>query len=79
LQKDSGTLTQALRDAGLDVSHQGLNFSLRGQGGQHQSGESGQGRFARANLNASRVIDSVQSASSNFFTGGGDGRLDIHV
>jgi flagellar hook-length control protein FliK len=80
LQKDSGTLTQALRDAGLDVSHDGLNFSLRSQsGGQGQNGrdgDSGPGR--RANLIASRVIDSVQSAASISSTGG-DGRLDIHV
>ena len=32
LQKDAPTLTRALREAGLDVSQSGLNFSLRGQG-----------------------------------------------
>ena len=43
LQKDSGSLTQALRDAGLDVSHNGLNFSLRGQSGQQGQSSGGHG------------------------------------
>jgi flagellar hook-length control protein FliK len=81
LQKDSSSLTQALRDAGLDVSQSGLNFSLRGQNGQ--SADNGSGR--RANLTASRAIDAAQGAVQGAtpaisFTGGGiDGRLDIHV
>jgi flagellar hook-length control protein FliK len=80
LQKDSSTLTQALRDAGLDVSQNGLNFSLRGQTGQNSGGDSGQGRGARSNLTASRVIDAVQTATSTSYTGGADDtRLDIHV
>ena len=80
LQKDSGTLTQALRNAGLDVSHNGLNFSLRGQNGQQgQNGGDNQGRASRSNLTASRVLDTVQSASTISFTGGSDTRLDIHV
>jgi flagellar hook-length control protein FliK len=78
LQKDSGTLTQALRDAGLDVSQNGLNFSLRGQTGQDSGGQS---RGApRQTLSASQVIDAVQTATSISQTSpAGDGRLDIHV
>ncbi len=79
LQKDSSSLTQALRDAGLDVSNSGLNFSLRSQNGQ--SGDTGSDRGTRANLTASRAIDAVQGAATAIsFTGGvADGRLDIHV
>ena len=40
LQKDAPTLTRALRDAGLDVSQSGLNFSLR----QQSSGHDGAGQ-----------------------------------
>ena len=40
LQKDATNLTRALRDAGLDVSQNGLNFSLKGQG-QNGGGQSG--------------------------------------
>jgi flagellar hook-length control protein FliK len=77
LQKDSGTLTQALRDAGLDVSQNGLNFSLRGQTGQDGGGQS---RGPRQTLSAAQVIDAVQTASSISQTSpAGDGRLDIHV
>jgi flagellar hook-length control protein FliK len=80
LQKDSSSLTQALRDAGLDVSQSGLNFSLRSQNGQGGS-DNGGTRSARNNLTASRAIDAAQGASSaSSFTGGiSDGRLDIHV
>lgn len=78
LQKDSSSLTQALRDAGLDVSQNGLNFSLRGQNGQ---ADNGAGRGPRSNLAASRVLDAAQGATSSIqFTGSAaDGRLDIHV
>jgi flagellar hook-length control protein FliK len=80
LQKDSGTLTQALRDAGLDVSQNGLNFSLRGQSGQNSGNTGSQNRGPRSNLAATRVIDAAQTASSTSVTGGaGDTRLDIHV
>jgi flagellar hook-length control protein FliK len=80
LQKDSSSLTQALRDAGLDVSNSGLNFSLRGQSGQG-GGDNNPGQGARTNLSASRAIDAAQGAASAMsFTGGTeDGRLDIHV
>jgi flagellar hook-length control protein FliK len=78
LQKDSGSLTQALRDAGLDVSDNGLNFSLRsGQQGQDNSGQGGSA--PRVNLAASLVVDSVPSPSTTSFTGDGDARLDISV
>ena len=83
LQKDSGTLTQALRQAGLDVSQDGLNFSLRsqnGQAGQDQAGNGqDQGRGAKTSLTTTRVLDTAPGASSIRFTGAGNGRLDIHV
>jgi flagellar hook-length control protein FliK len=78
LQKDSSTLTQALRDSGLDVSQRGLNFSLRGQNSQSGNDNGGQGRGPRSSLAATRQIDAVQTASSISYTGGAS-RLDIHV
>ena len=56
LQKDSSTLTQALRDSGLDVSQRGLNFSLRGQNSQGGNDNGGQGRGPRSNLAAMRAF-----------------------
>ena len=79
LQKDAPTLTQALRDAGLDVSQGGLNFSLRGQ--DRQANDGGQGMPGRrTNLSVSRVIGAVQ-AQAAISAGGAaaDARLDIHV
>ena len=78
LQKDSSSLTQALRDAGLDVSDNGLNFSLRGQQGQNEQGQSGQGDSRRATFSAARVMDAAAPILS-FNGAAADARLDIHV
>lgn len=79
LQKDAPALTRALRDAGLDVSQDGLNFSLRHQGSQdsnaNNGGSRGNGRgFA---LTATNSIDAT--ATSAAYRSVADGRLDIRV
>jgi flagellar hook-length control protein FliK len=79
LQKDAPALTRALRDAGLDVSQDGLNFSLRHQGSQDSnagnSGSRGNGRgFA---LTATNSIDAT--ATSAAYRSVADSRLDIRV
>jgi flagellar hook-length control protein FliK len=79
LQKDAATLTRALRDAGLDVSHDGLNFSLRNQ--QQQSGHdqsNGQGgRSWRGSFTAPAPIETANVA--NAYSARGLGLLDIKV
>jgi flagellar hook-length control protein FliK len=55
LRQDAPALARALREAGLDVSQDGLNFSLRGQQQQEGGGQQGRG-FSRpqgARLSAS--------------------------
>jgi len=80
LQKDATSLTQALRDAGLDVSQGGLNFSLRGQDRQTDDGNNGAGQGRRTNLIATRAIQAVQSPGAISFNGAAaDARVDIHV
>lgn len=80
LQKDATSLTQALRDAGLDVSQGGLNFSLRGQDRQSGDGNNGTGQGRRTNLIATRAIQAGQSPSAISFNGAAqDARVDIHV
>jgi flagellar hook-length control protein FliK len=80
LQKDAPSLTQALRDAGLDVSQGGLNFSLRGQDRQNGDGGNGAGQGRRTNLTATRTIQAVQSPTAISFNGAAaDARVDIHV
>jgi flagellar hook-length control protein FliK len=81
LQKDSTSLTRALREAGLDVSQDGLNFSLRQQAQQNGQGN-GQGAnnapgFSRGSLSATNTIDAT--AASAAYRAPADGRLDIRV
>ncbi len=79
LQKDAPALTRALRDAGLDVSQDGLNFSLRHQGGQDGHAHNGGNRGASRNfsLSASTSIDSTVTSAA--YRSVADGRLDIRV
>ena len=79
LQKDASVLTRALRDAGLDVSQNGLNFSLRQQG-ENSSGNAGTNgrRSARSfPLSATLSIDTTQASTA--YRGPANGRLDIRV
>ena len=83
LQKDAPTLTRALRDAGLDVSQSGLNFSLKGQGqhpGQNNGGQNGNFAPGRG-LSLPVIAQSIEAAQSagTFSSLPGSVRLDIHV
>jgi len=83
LQKDAPNLTRALRDAGLDVSQNGLNFSLKGQGqGQNQGGQSGNFGTPSRGLSLPAVAQSIDAASASAPLPSsllGSARLDIHV
>ena len=79
LQKDAPALTRALREAGLDVSQDGLNFSLRHQGSQDSNASNGgsRGNSRGFNLAATTSIDAT--ATSAAYRSVADGRLDIRV
>ncbi len=80
LQNDAPALTRALRDAGLDVSQDGLNFSLRQQAENHggNTGEnSNRGNSRAFSLTATADIDAA--ATSAAYRGVANGRLDIRV
>jgi flagellar hook-length control protein FliK len=81
LQKDAPTLTRALRDAGLDVSQNGLNFSLRGQGGNNgNSGTNGGQSGRRSSVTSLQALKSIDAgAATAAWRGPADGRLDISV
>jgi len=78
LQKDAPALTRALREAGLDVSQDGLNFSLRQQ--QQQAGQDQpqfqSGRTLRANFAAPSTETATGAAA---YSGRAQGLLDIRV
>jgi hypothetical protein len=83
LQKDSGSLTRALRDAGLDVSQNGLNFSLRQQngGGDHRGFSSRGHRGALAPLSGATRLSATLTSTPNPRAAllAADGRVDIKV
>jgi flagellar hook-length control protein FliK len=84
LQKDAPVLARALRDAGLDVSQGGLNFSLRGQGGNNAGNNAGSdmggGQNSRRNsLAALQSIKPIDTATPAVWRSAADGRLDIRV
>jgi len=79
LQKDASVLTRALRDAGLDVSQNGLNFSLRQQSGQDSGAGANAGRRAGRGLSLTATISIEATAAGAAYSGPADGRLDIRV
>ncbi len=79
LQRDSQHLERALKDAGLDLSNNGLNFSLKGEGRQ---GDGGSASMARARSLPNAVVARAEAANasiSNINYASGNGRLDIRV
>lgn len=79
LKTDAPVLARALRDAGLNVAQNGLNFSLRGQDRQN-GGNAFTPRSNRAShisLTATSAIGSVPGGAH--YQGPADGRLDIRV
>jgi flagellar hook-length control protein FliK len=79
LQKDASVLTRALRDAGLDVSQNGLNFSLRQQSGQDSGAGANPGRRSARGLSLTATTSIEATAASAAYSGSADGHLDIRV
>ena len=79
LQKDASVLTRALRDAGLDVAQNGLNFSLRQQSGQDAGAGANPGRRSGRGLSLTATTSIEATAASAAYSGPADGRLDIRV
>jgi flagellar hook-length control protein FliK len=79
LQRDASVLTRALRDAGLDVSQNGLNFSLRQQSGQDTGAGANPGRRSGRGLSLTATSSIEATAASAAYSGPADGRLDIRV
>ncbi len=78
LQKDASVLTRALRDAGLNVSQDGLNFSLRQQAHDGSAGN-GNNRGAGRAFSATASISIDPTVTSAAYRARTDGRVDIRV
>ncbi len=79
LQRDSKTLERALKDAGLDLSNNSLNFSLKGQ---HRQGDGGGASMARMRSLPDAVVARAEAANASapiWSYAPGSARLDIRV
>jgi chemotaxis protein MotD len=80
LQKDAPILMRALREAGLDVSQDGLNFSLRQQSSGQNGNDGNNGRFGGSRAFSLAATASIDPATSTMaYRGPADGRVDIRV
>ncbi|HUO91822.1 MAG TPA: flagellar hook-length control protein FliK [Rhizomicrobium sp.] len=78
LQKDSGSLARALRDSGVQLSNNGLQFSLKGQGrnGDGSRGSTPRGRSLSVTAIASTAPPPAASSSAYSVSASG---VDIRV
>jgi flagellar hook-length control protein FliK len=81
LQKDAPELQRQLKDAGLDLSQNGLNFSLRQQqqNAGNPDGNANGSRGRNQTIRAVAAIDAPSSTSNSVSVGAADARLDIRV
>ncbi len=78
LQRDSKTLERALKDAGLDLSNNSLNFSLKGQ---QRQGDGGGASMARMRSLSDAVVARAEAANAStpIWNTASSARLDIRV
>ena len=81
LQRDAGSLQQALSQAGLDAQEGGINLSLRGDGSEGRAGDQSGGQDGRAPRGAwVPEAERVAEAPLRMLHGlGGLGGLDIRI
>jgi flagellar hook-length control protein FliK len=79
LQRDASNLTRSLNDAGVSLSNNGLNFSLRGQDRQNDGGSVVKGRSRALSVKAVMGTDAISTSSSIYSLAPDSVRLDIRV
>jgi len=79
LQRDAANLTRSLNDAGVSLSNNGLNFSLRGQDRQDDGGGVVKGRGRPLSVKAVMGTDAISNLSSIASLAPDSVRLDIRV
>ncbi len=79
LQRDSRHLERALKEAGLDLSNNGLNFSLKGQERQDGNGARSLPRGRALSVSAAAANEAAVTQISQSSIARGDARLDIRV
>ncbi len=76
LQRDSGTLARALKDSGVQLNNNGLQFSLKGQDRQGSDAQPKGRALAVTAVPAASTSPGSVSSSTNFASGNG---VDIRV
>ena len=79
LQRDAANLTRSLNDAGVSLSNNGLNFSLRGQDRQDVGGSVVKGRGRALSVKAVMGTDAISNSGSIASLAPDSVRLDIRV
>jgi hypothetical protein len=79
LQNDRNNLERALRDSGIALSQNGLNFSLKGQDRQGENPAPFRGRSRNLAVTAAIESTSAAAAASTNSFAAGNARLDIRV
>ena len=79
LQHDRSSLERALKDSGVDLSQNGLNFSLKGQDRQSDNSAPFRGRSRNLAVTAAIETTSAAVAASTHSFAAGNTRLDIRV
>jgi len=80
MQKDSGSLQRALKEAGIDLAQSGLQFSLKGQERQQDGGANARPHGKPLHIAATQAIEAGAPATAiNNSYRAGDARLDIRV
>ena len=79
LRRDASDLTRSLNDAGVSLSNNGLNFSLRGQDRQNDGGSVAKGRSRALSVQAVMSTDAISNSSSIYSLAPDSVRLDIRV
>ena len=79
LQRDAANLARSLTDAGVSLSNNGLNFSLRGQDRQDDGGGVVKGRSRALSVKAVMSTDAISNSGSIGSLAPDSVRLDIRV
>ncbi len=79
LQRDAANLTRSLNEAGVSLSNNGLNFSLKGQDRQNDGGSVAKGRSRSLSVKAVVNTDVISNSGSTVNYAPGGARLDIRV
>jgi len=77
LQNDRSNLERALKDAGVNLAQNGLNFSLKGQERQNGNQQSPKSRNLAVTAAIEATSAAVAASTNSYATG--DARLDIRV